>query len=328
MALAHKETESQIEEVQLLRSCTTGDEFNWLLARGDADEQVKRWEARCAGKESDSEPFAFGIRLSIEPACQLEVRMRKPGASDEHQLAVTGQDVAAKELQALRDVCAQRWQASKDEGVEHRIFDVFTALQEHIVDHPLSSHGDAQQMPKESSQEAKSSPPSPPPPPPPPPPLSMSRTIFWSHHLIAPSKRRDFAKWSSELSLWVVLKIGYPGYLCFEGKSEDVTEVVRRVKGLQWHAINVRSEEEWICEPKEGEDAPSLEARALLSCPLASTSTPVARGEKVRTTCEELEGMSEIVERLRAAGLSEEELVDALGLRTKAGAGPGKSSKQ
>lgn len=156
----------------------------------------------------------------------------------------------------------------------------------------------------------------------------MSRTIFWSHHLIAPSKRRDFAKWSSELSLWVVLKIGYPGYLCFEGKSEDVTEVVRRVKGLQWHAINVRSEEEWTCERKEGEDAPSLEARALLSCPLASKSTPVARGEKVRTTCEELEGMSEIVERLRTAGLSEEELVDALGLRTKAGAGPGKSSKQ
>lgn len=157
----------------------------------------------------------------------------------------------------------------------------------------------------------------------------MSRVIFWSHHLIAPSKRRDFVKWSSELSIWTLLKIGWPGYLVFEGKKQDVDEVVKRVKGLQWHAIMVRSEEEWTCEPKEGEDAAELERRALRSCPLASTATtapPSQSGSKVRTTCEEVEGMSDIVERLRTAGLSEEELVDALGLRTKAGAGPGKSN--
>lgn len=60
--------------------------------------------------------------------------------------------------------------------------------------------------------------------------LIMKRVIFWSHHLVAPSKRKQFAAWCPELQVWGLLKLGYPGFLLFEGEAEDIDDMVRRVK--------------------------------------------------------------------------------------------------
>lgn len=60
--------------------------------------------------------------------------------------------------------------------------------------------------------------------------LTMKRVIFWSHHLVAPSKRKQFAAWCPELQVWGLLKLGYPGFLLFEGETDDIDDMVRRVK--------------------------------------------------------------------------------------------------
>jgi hypothetical protein len=80
--------------------------------------------------------------------------------------------------------------------------------------------------------------------------------------------------------------------------QEDVKEIETNIKGMQWAAILVRDEESWIFEEEGGEEG------ALLACPLAKQFAGYAaavkakgKGEKVRTTCEEIETMKEIVDR-------------------------------
>lgn len=241
--------------------------------------------------------------------------------------------------------------------IDHRLFDLMTCMQEQINDEELrwsesapdesrgspsllrqqlsSSDGAAAAGPSSSSSaraisDASTTLP----------PLKMSCVIFWSHHLIANSKRRDFAAWSTELRLWTLLKIGWPGYLCFEGQKEDVDEIVRRVKGLQWAAIQVKWEDDWEYTYKDSSDhgqqqqdgknagkrstLENYRSDALLACPLsrghaAATEAQQrrSRGQTVRGGCEEVEAMKEIVDRLKLVGLTDKDLVGALGLRTK-----------
>lgn len=220
----------------------------------------------------------------------------------------------------------------RTDDIEHRIFDVLTLLQGHTADQPPKEDDTGQQSQTSKSATnsdtttaaaaaaAKSSATE----------HAMLRVIFWSHHLLANSKRRDLNHWSQELSIWTVLKVGYPGYLCFEGYRAEVEEVVRRVKSLQWAAITVRSEVGWtyVAKPEDvsrrGADF-DWAGEALLSCALAKGHAALANAvakrkqepsSKVRTGCQELESMKEIVERLRATGIGEDEVVEALGLRT------------
>ena len=121
MSLSLDEAAAQVQEVQLLRSCTREGEFQWLQAGPSSatsfEEQVRRWEARCEGGDAGGgdEPFAFSIRLCAEPECRMELRMRK-SEQEEHRLSIEGKDVQGDELQGLRDVCGQRWRASAEEG--------------------------------------------------------------------------------------------------------------------------------------------------------------------------------------------------------------------
>ncbi|KAH8926027.1 hypothetical protein BT69DRAFT_1215854, partial [Atractiella rhizophila] len=68
--------------------------------------------------------------------------------------------------------------------------------------------------------------------------------LFWSHHLLATSKRKSIVDWCDELGLWGVAKPGYPGVILVEGKRDVlVDEFVNRIKRLQWKALQVRCEE-------------------------------------------------------------------------------------
>ena len=71
----------------------------------------------------------------------------------------------------------------------------------------------------------------------------VKRTILWSHHLLATSKRKDIVNWSRELRLGGYSRPGYPGAIFVEGELESVDEFVRRIKGLRWQALQVRAEE-------------------------------------------------------------------------------------
>lgn len=187
-------------------------------------------------------------------------------------------------------------------------------MQDHLQDHPLSST--AVEQPTSASTAAvpaKGSSSSPQP-------ISMLRLIIWSHHLLAPSKRRDLSALCSSLSLWGLFKLGYPGYLCFEGRRCDVEEALKEVKTWQWAAIMVRSEENWEYKGAAGEEGALLECKlAIGNSHFEAAKRAKAAGEKVRTGSDEVEQMKEIVDRLRGAGLQESEVVESLGLRTKGG---------
>ena len=72
----------------------------------------------------------------------------------------------------------------------------------------------------------------------------IKRTLLWSHHLLATSKRKDVLTWSRELHLGGYSRPGYPGAIFVEGESASVDEFVRRIKGLRWQALQVRAEED------------------------------------------------------------------------------------
>ena len=72
----------------------------------------------------------------------------------------------------------------------------------------------------------------------------IRRQLFWSHHLLATSKRRDILSWSRELHLGGYSRPGYPGVILIEGSTEAVGEFERRIKALRWQALQVRGEDD------------------------------------------------------------------------------------
>lgn len=106
--------------------------------------------------------------------------------------------------------------------------------------------------------------------------VRVKRVLLWSHHLLAISKRKDIVSWSSELSLaglskpgcvppfsrhglWAMSKSlshvhSYPGVIVIEGEESDSDEFVRRIKALQWQALQVRCEETEEVQRQEGQE--------------------------------------------------------------------------
>jgi hypothetical protein len=68
--------------------------------------------------------------------------------------------------------------------------------------------------------------------------------LFTSHHLLAPSKRRDLASLASRYRLLGFGKVGHPGIIYAEGDVDDLEEFVREVKSWQWLALRLRVLEE------------------------------------------------------------------------------------
>ncbi|GAM89643.1 hypothetical protein ANO11243_076820 [Dothideomycetidae sp. 11243] len=64
--------------------------------------------------------------------------------------------------------------------------------------------------------------------------------LFWAHHLLATSKRKDIQSWSRELHLTGWARPGHPGAVLVEGSASSVAEFERRIKALRWQALQVR----------------------------------------------------------------------------------------
>ncbi|KAH8090718.1 hypothetical protein HD553DRAFT_266285 [Filobasidium floriforme] len=64
--------------------------------------------------------------------------------------------------------------------------------------------------------------------------------LFSSHHLLAPSKRKNLVALSSQLGLVGFGKVGYPGIIFAEGDVDDLEEFSREVKSWQWLALRLR----------------------------------------------------------------------------------------
>lgn len=204
--------------------------------------------------------------------------------------------------------------------LENPVFEVYTGLQSELTVDELEEHqGSAigQESLQQRTENIQTD-------------VEMLRVIFWSRaygqslyvvaaiaidirsslpldHLKAPSKKRDMNRWCTELRVFGLVKSGYPGFLCFEGEKDDVQEIVRRIKALQWHAITVKTEVPYtvtasfrLTDEKHGSDMSSV---ALRQCLLAighsasENSGSGDRGAKLRTSMDEVVDSGALVNR-------------------------------
>ncbi len=71
-----------------------------------------------------------------------------------------------------------------------------------------------------------------------------AQILFTSHHLLAPSKRRDLASLASRYRFLGFCKVGHPGIIYAEGDADDLEAFAREVKSWQWLALRMRVLEE------------------------------------------------------------------------------------
>lgn len=84
-------------------------------------------------------------------------------------------------------------------GFDNVVFDVYTAVQAYLTEKPVVISDQADENAVPTTIETKTAVDCN---------VKMSRVIFWTHHLKAPSKKRDMSAWCSELSLWGLIKSG------------------------------------------------------------------------------------------------------------------------
>lgn len=274
-----------LADLALVRASVADDEFEW---RGSTAE-AREWDrALSAALEGEAAELAAPAHCAIHIAPGIWVNAQVSEGAPRVTISAAHLDTA--QHARLSEVVA-RHMAEPD---DMPLFNIIVELQEAAAE-CVGAVDAAQPAPAPPAPAA-----------PEPARVSMARVIFWAHHLVAPSKRRELAAWAGELHVWTLLKLGYPGYLCFEGEAQDVADMAMRVRHMQWHALSLRTEESWVFDGTP--DA------ALRACPLAT-------GEASRTLrpgSEEITDMGEFVARLRGV-LEEHQVVSALGLRTSSG---------
>lgn len=87
------------------------------------------------------------------------------------------------------------------------------------------------------------------------PPEDHTHCLLTSHHLIAPSKRRDLFSLSHSYNLFGFHRTGSPGLIYASGAGSDIAAFVQEVKSWQWKALRVRIVEN--VEKSDGEKAGS-----------------------------------------------------------------------
>ncbi|PWN87151.1 hypothetical protein FA10DRAFT_269755 [Acaromyces ingoldii] len=326
---AEQRRQQQLDEVRLLRASVGEDEFVWRGFEEDAA-RMARAVVEEDGLEDDGSAIEFGLRLHSQPELWLivEFPQLKGDEAAGVRMYLTAPDLGRSSLEQLKAVLATHEREAREEGFDNVVFDSFTAVQSYLSDHPelVETAKDAEKQEAEAEAEVEE--------------VKqksgqvndkqqrvtdevrMARVIFWTHHLKAPSKKRDMASWCAELDVWGLVKSGYPGFLCFEGQEDDVGEMVRRIKALQWHAITVKTDERYGFTPPPGSADDNANVAALLCCRLATghTARPDKKQDreaKVRPGMDEVESIKELLERLEMADVPNDEYQYALALRTK-----------
>ncbi|PWN45966.1 hypothetical protein IE81DRAFT_319820 [Ceraceosorus guamensis] len=334
--------QSCLEDMSLVRGSLTEEEFSWRGTASECSAFQTAYESFLKEQQDAQDTLALLIRdgvttislsalLCKEPSVSLLVDYpllsagapSSPEGNIDVRVSIAAPTLQEGQKRSLNELLSTRLAEIKEEQVvSNPVFDIYSLLSEHISSHPVSSAAhEAPPAPvSETPQHSKSQRQGP---------VDMRRDIFWTHHLLAPSKRRDFNAWSSELDVWILVKIGYPGFLIFEGLAEGVEELCRRVKGLQWAALSHRSTVEYQHQPSVSLAKDQAIEEALLACKVAhghaaskskSGSAPSAQkgpidSHKFRTGYEELESTGEIVARLKDASFPDEEVVGGLSLR-------------
>lgn len=315
LTLRYASLEDVAQDLDMVIQSSQEGEWSWEGANTEEDEAWAGFVQDASSVSDASKVAGLAGRIQVTPAAALSFSLlsqseKQNGPEVGAVVDVSAPALPAESVTSIKIALADRSKHWAEEGVESLfLFDLLTTAQTLLADLPAqAAQPTTADTPSASAPaEPVSSEPTT---------VELSRALFWSHHLKAPSKLKDFNNWCPELRVWGIVRTGYPGYLCFEGEPSAVDEIIRRVKGLQWHAIQLRVHHSWTWTgDKEGVGA--LE-RALLSCALAKghpDNASVKKGGKVRTGCEVVEDLGELVERLKACGLEQEEISEALGIR-------------
>ncbi|TKY90640.1 hypothetical protein EX895_000638 [Sporisorium graminicola] len=321
LTLRYASLEDVAQDLDMVIQSSSQGEWSW---EGASEEESRKWidfiQDPVSVPESDTAGLAGKLNV-VDGVSLMFCLLSHPHGQEaeggrEAVVDVSAPTLATNDVTRIKKAVLDRSHQWRTDGVESLfLFDLVTTAQTLAADLTASSEStlDAPHTsPDTRTTDAH------------PAHIELARALFWSHHLKAPSKLKDFNNWCPELSIWGVVRVGYPGYLCFEGEAEAVEEMVKRVKGLQWHAIQLRVDKRWTWmsdERKQGaREGRSAREQALLSCALAQEHPDnvfVGQGAeaKVRTGCQVIETLGDLVTRLRRCRLSEEEIEEALGIR-------------
>ncbi|WFD34506.1 hypothetical protein MCUN1_001347 [Malassezia cuniculi] len=249
-----------LADLALVRASLADGDFEWRGSQDEATVWQKALDDAAAGEDVQlANPMHCAIRIADGIWVNASVGDGMPNAT------VSAAHLDSDAHKRLSEIVRQHLDSSE----ELPLFDIVVQLQEAVAELPVPS-----EQPREPT------------PPPSHGPCTMARVMFWAHHLVAPSKRRQLAAWCPELRVWGIIKLGYPGYLCFEGEEKDVADIASRVRHMQWHALSLRTEETWSYSGTPEE--------ALRACPFAQVD---ANARTLRTHCEEITDMGEFVAR-------------------------------
>lgn len=305
----------------VIQSASQG-EWSW---EGASEQEEQHWAAFVQEPLLASASAIVGLagRMQMAPGIALLFSLVSPHehheyGSAEEQLGVgakvhlSAPTLSASNVEKLNSTLAARSNEWQEEGVSSLfLFDLLATAQTLLADFPALAQSRISNRTVRGLDTASAVSSN----------VELARALFWSHHLVAPSKLKDFNNWCPELRVWGIVRVGYPGYLCFEGEVAAIDEIVRRVKALQWHALQLRIHHTWTyTDHAESRTAPV--EQALLSCPFAQhhpDNTRKGADEKVRTGCQVIESLGALVSRLRGCGLVHEEVTEALGIRVSNG---------
>lgn len=320
LTLRYATLDDVAQDLDMVIQSTSEGEWTW---EGASESEQEAWQRFVQDPASTPKSKVAGLAGKLQVAQGLGLSFsllsHSQGEGEEQEATV---DVSAPNLspghvanvKVALQTRSKEWQ---QDGIESLfLFDLLTTAQALVADLPDQPHADSADKPSLDAQSSEASQATPKQ-------IELSRALFWSHHLKAPSKLKDFNNWCPELGIWGIVRVGYPGYLCFEGETSAVDEMVRRVKGLQWHAIQLRVQTAWTCSAEagngNGDGRRSPMEQALLSCALANGHPDNAFADKggegkVRTGCQVIENLGELVTRLRECRLAEDEIETALGI--------------
>ncbi|CBQ67815.1 conserved hypothetical protein [Sporisorium reilianum SRZ2] len=308
LTLRYASLQDVAQDLDMVIQSSSQGEWAW---EGASAQEQHRWIDFVHDPMSVSEASTAGLAGKVQVTegvsltFSLLSRSRLEEKGRDAVVDVSAPTLAAADVARLQAALIDRSRQWADEGIDSLfLFDLVTTAQTLAAEltAPSTPHAD----PAPSSAETPRTH------------IELARALFWSHHLKAPSKLKDFNSWCPELGVWSIVRVGYPGYLCFEGEAAAVDDMVTRVKALQWHALQLRVHKRWIWTSEEA--GRSAEEQALLSCALArGHADNVFAGQggevKVRTGCEVIENLGELVTRLRKCNLDEDEIEEALGIR-------------
>ncbi|KAK0533657.1 hypothetical protein OC834_001922 [Tilletia horrida] len=288
------------DEVELLQNSCAAGEFR--PSEG----------SRSSSSISTSEDF--DLVLSFEPEVLLRVHRPSSDSASSAAAALTLSAPAADgdAVLRLKSLIEGRMDEEDFRIAQFKIYDLFLFLQNTISNQEIVLQASASSTDQE-------------------------------YHLKSTTKKKNIRAWCSELRVWGITRPGYPAFLLFEGMEDDVDEMIRLVKDQNWHALSLRAHVKYTF--RRPSDLPSdrdtTEDLALLACRLAhghasnngtgpsdaaTTSSSISKtamtaaggatSGKLRPGVEEVEAISDLVQRLRAAGVPELEYTEALNLRT------------